>query len=330
MWLTISIVRGYSMKQFNQDMIRDYLLKRIAKKNKRISGALKEVVKSNRGSYNNGFNEILGFFANGLNGETMTQIFEHIEENQSKRYSPYHYFDVDTLNAYDTYLQRILTETDVVAYGLGHKKTTASDFHRGFAEAKSVWRSLAREKSSKNGYYNSSKPITVVETRRNGVTELSPKKPLIDEQFAKKYDEVECSKELYAYLQMKHKGIDVSTPVEQPKEREQYSFDYRGRTLRLEVISKEYYTDIEGRGLTSITAEGREGRLYTTNYNDGRVYNGDLFDFDGNLVQVDGGGQVFYENKSFYDAFKSKKGRTATTSEESQYKEDEDGQMYLF
>ena len=316
--------------QYNEDMIRDYLLKRIAKKNRRISGALKEVVKSNRGSYNNGFNEILGFFANGLNGDTMMQIFDHIESNPTKRYSPYHYFDIDTLNAYDTYLQKILTETDVVAYALGHKRSTASDFHKGFAEAKSVWRGLAREKSSKNGYYNASRPVTVVKTRKNGITMLSPKKPLTDEQFAKKYNEGECAKELYAYLQMKHRGIDVYAPTEEPKKRDIYRFDYRGRTLELDILEKDYYTDIEGRGLTSIVAEGREGRLYTTNYNDGRVYNGDLFDLDGELVEVDGGGQVFYENKNFYDAFKAKKGKTAQVSEEGQYKEDEDGQMYLF
>ena len=316
--------------QYNEDMIRDYLLKRIARKNRRISGALREVVKSNRGSYNNGFNEILGFFANGLNGETMTQIFEHIENNQTKRYSPYHYFDIDTLNAYDTYLQRILTETDVVAYGLGHKKTTASDFHRGFAEAKSVWRDLAREKSSKNGYYNASRPVSVVKGKRNGITVLSPKKPLTDEQFAKRYNEGECAKQLYAYLEMKHRGRDVFAPVEEAKKREVYRFDYRGRTLELDVLEKDYYTDIEGRGLISITAEGREGRLYTTNYNDGRVYDGDLYDLDGNLVQVDGGGQVFYENKNFFDTFKAKRTKAPAVEEETQLKEDADGQMYLF
>ena len=318
--------------QYNEDMIRDYLLRRISKKNRRISGALREVVKSNRGSYNTGFNEILGFFANGLNGETMTQIFEHIEANPTKRYSPYHYFDIDTLNAYDAYLQKILTETDVISYGLGHKRSTASDFQKGFAEAKGDWRRLARERSTKNGYYNASRPVTVVKGRRNGVTVLSPKKPLTDEQFAKRYNEGECAKELYAYLSMKHRGVDVYAPVEDAtpaKKRDVYRFDYKGKILELDVLSKEYYTDIEGRGLISITAEGREGRLYTTNYNDGRVYDGDLYDLDGELVQVDGGGQVFYENKNFYDAFKAKKGKSVS-AEEAQYKEDEDGQMYLF
>ena len=312
--------------QYNEDMIRDYLLRRIARKNKRISGCLKQVVKSNRGSYNVGFNEILGFFAGGLDGSTMTQIFDHMDRNQTKRFAPYNYFDIDTLNSYDTYLQTILTETDLVAHANGHKWSTAQDFHRGFASAKSIWREGMRKSSHSNGYYNSSRPVTVVKGKSNGYTVLNPKKTMTEEQFAKKYNEGECAKQLYAYLQMKHYGIDVYAKEDQePVEREKYSYIYRGRLLKLDVLKKEYYTDIHGSGLTSITAEGREGRLYTTNYNDGRVYDGDLYDLDGRLVQVDGGGQVFYENKNFYDSF-----RTKHTEKPAEYKEDEEGQMYLF
>lgn len=314
--------------QYNEDMIRDYLLRRIARKNKRISGCLKQVVKSNRGSYNVGFNEILGFFAGGLDGTTMTQIFDHMDRNQTKRFAPYNYFDIDTLNAYDTYLQTILSETDLVAHSNGHKWSTAQDFHKGFMSAKSIWREGMRKSNHANGYYNYSRPITVAKGREGGYTVLKPKKPMTEEQFEKKYNEGECAKQLYAYLQMKHYGIDVFAQAEVEQEtieREQYSYIHRGRLLKLDVLKKEYYTDIEGRGLTSITAEGREGRLYTTNYNDGRVYDGDLYDLDGRLVQVDGGGQVFYENKNFYDSFKAKQ-----PEKPAEYKEDEDGQMYLF
>jgi hypothetical protein len=314
--------------QYNEDMIRDYLLRKIARKNKRISGCLKQVVKSNRGSYNVGFNEILGFFAGGLDGTTMTQIFDHMDRNQTKKYAPYNYFDIDTLNSYDTYLQTILTETDLVAHSNGHKWSTAQDFHKGFAVAKSVWREGMRKSTHANGYYNYSKPVSVVKGRQGGYTVLSPKKPMTEEQFEKKYNEGECAKQLYAYLQKKHYGIDVLVEAEvekEPIEREKYSYIHRGRLIKLDVLKKEYYTDIEGRGLTSITAEGREGRLYTTNYNDGRVYDGDLYDLDGRLVQVDGGGQVFYENKNFYDSFRAKH-----QEKPEEYKEDEDGQMYLF
>ena len=97
-----------------------------------------------------------------------------------------------------------------------------------------------------------------------------------------------CDTELLAYLEMKHNGRDIFATAEVPKKRPVYRFEYKGATLELEVLQQKYYTDIEGRGLTSIVAEGREGRLYTTNYNDGRVYDGDLYDRDGNLVEVDG------------------------------------------
>ena len=313
--------------QYNEDMMRDYLLRKIARKNKRISGCLKQVVKSNRGSYNIGFNEILGFFAGGLETDAMRQIFDHMDRNQTKRYAPYNYFDIDTLNSYDTYLQTILSETDIVAHRNGHYRATAVDFHKGFASAKSVWRENIRKSNASNGYYNYTRPITIARTVQNGYRVFAPKKPMTDEQFAKKYNENECAKELYAYLEMKHHGIDVyAKPVAVDEtQQETYSFKYRGLPLTLDVISKEYYTDIEGTALTSITAEGKEGRLYTTIYNDGRVYNGDLYDFDGNVVQVDGGGQVFYENKNFYANFKAKQ-----TERPANYKEDADGQMHLF
>ena len=313
--------------QYNEEMIRDYLLRKIARKNKRISGCLKQVVKSNRGSYNIGFNEILGFFAGGLDGVAMSQIFEHMDINQTKRYAPYHYFDIDTLNSYDTYLQTILGETDGVAYRAGHYKATANDFHRGFASAKGLWRENIRKKSEVNGYYNYNNPITIMRTIKDGYRVISPKKPMTDEQFAKKYNESDCARELNAYLQMKHHGIDVYAQQEQEEtiETETYKFVYRGRHLELDVISKEYYADIDGNGLTSITAESEEGRLYTTICNDGRVYKGDLYDFDGNIVQVDGGGQVFYENKNFYNNFRAKH-----AEKPAEYKENEEGQMYLF
>lgn len=318
------------MRQFNEEMIRDYLLKSIAKKNRRISGALKEVVKSNRSSYNNGFNEILGFFTSGLNGNTMLQIFEHIDNNSTKRYSPYHYFDIDTLNAYNEYLKTILSETDVAAYLFGHKRSTASDFQRGFAEAKRTWRELANEKSSKNGYYNLGRPVGVVTVRSAGVTVLSPKKPLTDEQFNKRYNETECVNELRAYLEYKYNSKETSASGRDVKKRDVYSFFYRGRPLELEVLERDYYTDIEGSRLTSITAEGKEGRLYTTNYDDGKVYEGDLYDKNGNLIEANAGGQIFYENKSYYQALKAKKVDVVQVSEDEQYLEDENGQLSIF
>ncbi len=340
---------GGKVMQYNEEMLRAYLLRRVARKNRRISGALKQVVKSNKGSYNNGFNEILSFFCDGLNTETMNEIFNHIENNQKKRYAVYHYFDVDTLNAYDTYLQRILTETDVAAYNVGHKFATASDFSRGFKEAKSVWRGLCRERSSKNGYYNISRPVKTAKTVRDGITVLDPKKPMSDEQFAKKYDETECAKELFAYLEMKHHGRDVTaklttepspkqevkkevvskkneTPT-QAKKPEIYMFKYKGEVIPLEVIEKDYFVDEQGTGVTKIVAEGKEGRLYTTHYPDGAIYEGDLYDYDYRLVEVDGGGQVFYPSKvNTVSAIKEKHTKPKKTKEEIAI---ENGQMYF-
>lgn len=330
--------------QSNDIMIRDYLLKRIARKNRRLSGALRDVVKSNRGAYNIGFNEILGFFANGLNGDVMLQIFSHIEANPSKRFAPYNYFDIDTLYSYDVYLQRILTETEMNARRAGHKWSNASDFINGFYETKSAWRRMLHESTAKNGYYNARRPVGVVRTFLNGKNVLSPKKTLTDEQFAKKYNENECVLALDSYIEMKHIPKKVFFDSEkQPKTIEEetitfcdvetYTYQYCGDTFKLEVIEKDYYVDSNGKSVIKIVAEGKEGRLYTTNYKDGSVYYGDLYDREGLLVEVDGGGQEFYVNKKFYDAFKAKKsGKKNITKNKTtgKSKDDDDNQIKLF
>ena len=339
--------------QYNEDMIRDFLLNRILNKHDRIKGIIESEAKGNRQAFKNNFNDIMRFFANGLDGDVMTQIYEHKMDHKDRN-ATYHYFDIDTLVAYNKFLERILFEAGAIAYN--HDKSgriSMKDFLKGFEDAKKVWSSLIRERSSQNGYYNKSKPVGVITTRKKGVTELSPKQPLNNDAFLNKYEGElassfgdvlkdadkkkklrylygRCDTELLAYLEMKHNGRDIFATSEVPKKRSVYRFDYMGRTLELDIVSQEYYTDIEGKGLTSIVAEGREGRLYTTNYNDGRVYDGDLYDRDGNLVEVDGGGQVFYENKSFLDAIRKRKGVSTPTSDETPYQEGDDGQMFLF
>jgi hypothetical protein len=310
--------------QNNETMIRDYLLRCVADRNKRISGCLHSVVKSNRCSYNVGFNEILGFFANGINSEIMTQVFEHMENNPQKKFSAYNYFDIDTLYAYDTYLKSILSETDIVSAMSGHRYATATDFQKGFSVAKSKWADMFKESSQENGYYNARTPVKLAKTLdADGYTILNPKKAMSEEQFNKKYNKFECKKALVDYLEYRH-NVKNNMRDSQTDVFNYIKYNHNGKTYNLYVIDRKYYCDIEGRGVIQTIAEGREGRLYTSKYNDGSVYEGEyLYDLDGQIVASNEGGEIFYPNKDMFNAVQ-------VEEETVKHKETEDGQLYLF
>ena len=301
------------MAIYKEEMMRDYLLRKIARNNFRISGYLNNGEKSAKNVYSDGFNEILSFFARGLDTAVMKKIYRHMARTENKHYVPYNYFDLDTLISYDAYLESIFQEVDKITTD----DSSSSKFHKGFNIAKNNWRETRHTPSVNNGYYNYDWPIGLMRSRENGCLQLSPKKALSEEQFEKQYDENECINSLGSYMEFKYNSIDVKNVVDQTQKKEIYLFKYNGKTLELEVVDKEYYVDIEGKALTRITAEGMQGRLYTTNYDNGSVYNGDLYDIEGNIVEFDGGGVEFYPNENFYASYIAKNAKKKDVINES-------------
>ena len=277
--------------ELNEEKIRAYLLRQIANKNKTIVGMMSNEARSYRNGFNNGFNEILSAFSGGLNTGTMERVFDHIAENPKKSYSAYNYFDIDTLIAYNSYLENIIICVDGVAAGYRHMKPTANDFRTGFKTAKEEFRKYAGKEGS--GYYNTSKPVTLAYTYRNGYKVLDPKKPMSRDAFAKKYNEKDCQDEVNKYLSIRHnkESRTIGNHV--------HEYVYNGKKYLLDVVKKEQYTSDEGYGVTYIEARGAIGTLMGTYFQDGSVYEGDLYDLDGELVEMDGGGEVFYANKNF-------------------------------
>lgn len=289
----------------NQDMIRAYLLRDIANKNSRLSGLMISRLTSSN-DYKIGFNEILHFFAGGKNAITL-DIINNRNNDINKEYAAYYFFDVDTLIAYNQYLQSIISEIDVATYESGHKRASAMDYNKGLKIAQK--KLLEQAGTIETGFYNKTNPITLQYKYKDGKRQLDPQKPMSKEQFDKKYNIFFCRKEVEKYLEAKRAMKALKAPAKQGLGTIDYT--YRGKKLTLDIVKKEYYTDIEGSGLHYVVAKNNVGTLMGTYNVDGSVYHGDLYDREGRLVEVDGGGEEFFENirKSNYVESKSKDGK---------------------
>ena len=276
--------------EINETMVRDFLLRQIANKNKRLSGMFKTAFASFRRAYNDGFGEILNWFVGG-NQEPMQIIYEHMDRNPKTKLAAYNYFDIPTLISYDKFLGKILQEADIRSKENGHYSVSNSDYSYAFGSAKSWLRGNAYE--AETGFYSRTQPVTLA---RNEEGRLDPRKTMSPQTFEKKYTYTECLRQIDKYNQRQElirNGIDPDA-----MEEETIEYTYKGKKLTLAIRSKEYYTDAQGSGLTYIKAIGKEGMLIATYDAAGNIYEGDLYDLDGELVFVDGGGAEFFANAS--------------------------------
>ena len=286
--------------QIDENKIRAYLLREVANANKRIVGIMNDRTSSNRSQYNGGFNEIITSFAGGSFTEMLRTIFDDIEANAKKKYSPYHYFDIDTLYSYSVFLRNIIAEADAKAYLNGRKYANIRDFREGLKVAQKQL--LSDSMKPETGYYDKRNPIAIAYTTKNGRRQMNPIKPLSRETFDKKYNWQECRKELEKYIEIKHKVVEKK-PLETVQEEtanvdnsqnEIFVYKYNGRSYELSIDKRKYFTGQNDEPVISIEASGSIGVLFGVYNIDGSVYHGDLYDLDGNFVEHDGGGETFF------------------------------------
>jgi len=277
----------------NETQIRDYLQRMIANKNKRLSGMYKGAFASNRRIYNAGFGEVVDFFVSGDMSGSIKTILNDMDRNPKKHYAYYNYFDIDTLYSYDKYLGKILQEIDIRATSLNRgKHVTCSDIAYGFDRAKNWIRDNAN--TEETGYYNRNKPVAIARVDVGGIKSLNPKKAPTQESFDKKYHAEECKRQLNLYLsrrELLREGYDES---------EMIPFEFMKQNFYLVEKKKDYYTTEEGRGITSIMAVGKEGQLYRTFDGSGEIYSGNIYSQDGELVEMNGGGEEFIPNAKYF------------------------------
>lgn len=96
-------------------------------------------------------------------------------------------------------------------------------------------------------------------------------------------------------MSQKPEVIKHAKTVSKQEKPETFTYYYKKRKFVLRVVNKEYYTDIDGYGLTSIEAVGDNCRLMGTFYSSGEAYKGNLYDLDGNFVNIDDGVMFFHK-----------------------------------
>ena len=273
----------------NQDLLRKFLLRDIANKNNRITGFLNKQVRTGS-SYNDGFNEILHFFAGGKNSQVLDAINEHRETKEGKKFASYNYFDIDTLIAYNDYLQSIISEVDVVSYENGRKTASLTDYRKGLQLAQKKLRDRAGTRET--GYYNPARPISLMYRYREGKRELFPIATPSKEAFERSCNVYTCRRAVELYLEQKLQAKSKSRSTHPAPE--YISHIHNGRKLRLLVNKKLYYCDEQGAGIKYIEASSKDGQLFGTYRDNGSVYVGPVYDHDMRLIDAYSEGVTFY------------------------------------
>lgn len=274
-----------------EEILREYLLRCISKDNKVLSGMISSAYKSNRRAFALAFDDIYEAFVDKKNIEW--KKIKEDKENIHPSYKPYQYFDVDTLYTYKLFLDKVIKCVDERADSSVRKLVNAKELSDGLKDA-TFWLNDPKVPAEEKGYYDKFNPIKPYFKKGR----LSPKKALTGDMFREKYGEYDCVAMLNDYIGQKHSKLK-STRVDSESElSETINYRYDGEVLTLTIIDKQYYVSRKGEGLTAIEAISNEGRLYGTYLQNGDVYCGDVFDIDGNLIELNGGGEHFYPVKS--------------------------------
>lgn len=322
----------------NQDMIRAYMLRCIKEKNGEFSRIINSAVKSGNCNFNTKFNEALQFFAGGKNAEPLNLILEYNKKEGKHlpayqffdidtliSYNGYLELLISKIRAEKTKNRHVVASIGDVDAGMDATKKIVIDMKYKSGADNFVYGNEDDRKLLE--HYNHARPITLM--YKSG--KLNPEKPMTDTAFDKKYNIDDCVREVELYKKEKSTGQTSQTPQtlqvskapqEQVKSTQKrgevakmvaekqksntskyidlgyMDFKYKGNLLKLHINKREFFTDIQGRGIVRIDAENEYGRLFGCYYNDGRVYNGDLYDRDGEVAEVDGGGVMFYPSKN--------------------------------
>ncbi|MBQ7351374.1 MAG: hypothetical protein IJW59_00695 [Clostridia bacterium] len=273
------------------EILREYLLRLVSDNNRVISGMMSSAFKSNRQAFAIAFDDIYEAFVSKKNLEW--QRIKEDRESVHPSYKPYQYFDIDTLYAYKLYLDKVIEFADKRAYGGGRRLMNAKEFSNGVKDA-SFWLHDPNIPLEEKGYYNKTSPVSAVWKKGS----LSPKKALTGDAFREKCGKYNCEGLLQEYVENKHSKKRPDNSEFEIKADEIITFMYNGNKLTLNVDEKDYFVSRKGEGLTAIKASCPVGVLFGTYMTSGQVYYGDIFDLDGNLVEVNGGGEQFYPTKT--------------------------------
>lgn len=319
--------------ELNDATIRDVLLRNIADRNKRIASIVGAICGGKGKEYSNCFSNMLRAFV-GNNRQAMNNI-EEIAESFGGRYAPYHFFDNDTLWAYDCFLGVLINE-------LWGKRLTPADLDRAFNKAGQYM--LQHSGSARSNYYNADRPITCAKKETVKGKEFAPRKPLTEKDFLKKYgvSSASCVGEVQKHFLGKKNmtthskatspvagegRVDSShTTSQDASERNNtIRYMYKGIECILRINSVVNYFGNGDIPVQYIEASSEDGsRLFTTRTLNNTVYNGALYDRNTLEFVPEESGEIFYPSAALeikahaMKKDKSKKtGNSASATEKS-------------
>lgn len=272
----------------DEQILRHYLRRLIAEKNLEFSKKsykFKDYAGSMRAN-------IFGKFARGNCGtfditesnHNFQIIKEHINKT-GKRLSPYNYFDLDTLIAYNAYLGKVLDNIDFIRERSQRHYYIMSDFSTAIDYTTPKY-FLANAGKEETGYYDVKCPIRVL---RGESGELMPERTLDAQELARKCNVDKCEEKLQRYLEERHpkeKSVD---------KKEDYDFIYKRRKYK--IASQKHYLDENNSPIRYIVADCVEDDAYLMGYFDMEMneFFGCVYDTEGKFVcpAIDSGVSVF-------------------------------------
>ncbi|MBE5736171.1 MAG: hypothetical protein E7356_02280 [Clostridiales bacterium] len=188
---------------FDEKMLREYLLREIADCNSKLKPLIWRVVKDGDSpSYQALKNEIKsGFVDRSKPSEESMQRIDDYRNSTGRNYSAYYFFDLKTLTSYYVYLKTILEGCLVQNLrNFGAEEEYDYKKLRGAAKyVKDMYRRLPGHKCT--GGYSSYSPVSLAYKYEGGVYVLDPYKPLTEEKFNSLYNRNDAEEMFEKYLE---------------------------------------------------------------------------------------------------------------------------------
>lgn len=198
------------MAEINVELLRKYLRRCIAENNKKIGGICKNFVAEGRAFRNDIYRE----FARG--SDYLYRIDRDIAYRGKKDVAIYNYFDLDTLIAYNKYLEAIIQCTEQNRFRAGRKYSTPRDISVAIHEQVPKY-FIFHKREECTGFYDPEDTITpLVDDRGHLAYERTPDK----RAFESKHNEYQLYQMLADYIDSR-----FYTPVSIPMQ-----FDFTPRS----------------------------------------------------------------------------------------------------
>lgn len=270
---------------FDKKMLRQYVKRQISGKNSVIAALSHKFNLKHAIVYRDIYSSFIkGDLSSSYSDNVLRSIYNHIEENHTKKYTPYNYFDLDTLISFNSYLEHILEETDANRIKARRSFTSQNDFLDAIKNAPQ-WL-IENAGTEETGYYNINKTIGFL--MLNGKY-FMPEKAMSKAEFEKKYNSYFCKKELAEYLGLKYQSIVKESKKQNKFEQEDEEFEEEKEIIEYDnksyyVVKKDYYFDKNMFPVKYIIAyceDGKDTLIGALNL-DNTEYFGDLYDNEGN------------------------------------------------